>query len=151
MCPKSYLYIYDFSAYLHLCPSNRSEPIGVGSKLSQFSASCIRFHPEGHVSEHFILNDFTNLSSIITYCIALPESSKRSLPPHLLNHFLMFTTQPDDRILLLWFFCSLHPTFQARCGNRWFGIFLSFVMYLYTLWSANSSMGRTPVSKSITW
>ena len=23
MCPKSYLYIYDFSAYLHLCPSNR--------------------------------------------------------------------------------------------------------------------------------
>ena len=23
MCPKSYLYIYDFLAYLHLCPSNR--------------------------------------------------------------------------------------------------------------------------------
>ena len=23
MCPKSYLYIYDFSAYLHLCPSDR--------------------------------------------------------------------------------------------------------------------------------
>ena len=23
LCPKSYLYIYDFSAYLHICPSNR--------------------------------------------------------------------------------------------------------------------------------
>ena len=42
MCPKSYLYIYDFSAYLHLCPSNRSEPIGAGSVMSRFSASSIR-------------------------------------------------------------------------------------------------------------
>ena len=23
MCPKSYLYLYDFSAYLHFCPSDR--------------------------------------------------------------------------------------------------------------------------------
>ena len=52
MCPKSYLYIYDFSAYLHLCPSNRSEPIGAGSVMSRFSAFYIRFHPEGHVSQH---------------------------------------------------------------------------------------------------
>ena len=25
MCPKSYLYIYDFSAYLHMCPSQSVE------------------------------------------------------------------------------------------------------------------------------
>ena len=38
ICPKSYLYLYDFSAFLHMCPSqNRSEPV-----------LCI-FHPEGHV------------------------------------------------------------------------------------------------------
>ena len=42
MCPKSYLYIYDFSAYLHMCPSNQSEPIGAGSEISRFSASSIR-------------------------------------------------------------------------------------------------------------
>ena len=42
MCPKSYLYIYDFSAYLHMCPSNQSEPIGAGSVMSRFSASSIR-------------------------------------------------------------------------------------------------------------
>ena len=42
MCPKSYLYIYDFSAYLHLGPSNRSVPIGAGSVMSRFSASSIR-------------------------------------------------------------------------------------------------------------
>ena len=42
MCPKSYLYIYDFSAYLHMCPSNRSEPIGIGSEISRFSVSSIR-------------------------------------------------------------------------------------------------------------
>ena len=52
LCPKSYLYMYDFSAYLHLCPSNRSVPIGAGSVRSRFSASSIRFHPEGHVSQH---------------------------------------------------------------------------------------------------
>ena len=52
LCPKSYLYIYDFSTYLHLCPSNRSVPIGAGSMMSRFSASSIRFHPEGHVSQH---------------------------------------------------------------------------------------------------
>ena len=52
VCPKSYLYIYDFSAYLHLCSSNRSEPIRAGSVMSRFSASYIRFHPEGHVSQH---------------------------------------------------------------------------------------------------
>ena len=34
LCPKSYLYIYDFSAYLHLCPSNRSVPIKAGSVIS---------------------------------------------------------------------------------------------------------------------
>ena len=49
MCPKSYLYISDFSAYLRLYPSNRSEPIGAGSVMSRFSATSIRFHPEGHV------------------------------------------------------------------------------------------------------
>ena len=49
-CPKSYLYLYDFSAYLHLCPPNRSVPIGAGSAMSRFSASSFRFHPEGHVS-----------------------------------------------------------------------------------------------------
>ena len=42
MCPKSYLYIYDFSAYLHMCPSNQSEPIGTGSWISRFSVSSIR-------------------------------------------------------------------------------------------------------------
>ena len=42
MCPKSYLYIYDFSTYLHFCPSNRSEPMGTGSVMSRFSASSIR-------------------------------------------------------------------------------------------------------------
>ena len=42
MCPKSYLYIYDFSAYLHLCPSTQSEPIGAGFAMSRFSASSIR-------------------------------------------------------------------------------------------------------------
>ena len=42
MCPKSYLYIYDVSAYLHMCPSNRSEPIGTGSEISRFSVSSIR-------------------------------------------------------------------------------------------------------------
>ena len=41
-CPKSYLYIYDFSAYLHMCPSNRSEPIGTGSEISRFSVSSIQ-------------------------------------------------------------------------------------------------------------
>ena len=51
VCPKSYLYIYDFSAYLHFCPSNRSVPIGAGSVMSRFSAAYIRFHPEGHVSQ----------------------------------------------------------------------------------------------------
>ena len=42
MCPKSYLYIYDFSAYLYLSPSNRSVPIGAGSAMSRFSAFSIR-------------------------------------------------------------------------------------------------------------
>ena len=51
VCPKSYLYIYDFSAYLHLCPSNRSVPIRAGYVMSRFFASSIRFHPEGHVSQ----------------------------------------------------------------------------------------------------
>ena len=45
LCPKSYLYLYDFSAYLHLCPYDR-----FGTDRGRFSASCIRFHPEGHVS-----------------------------------------------------------------------------------------------------
>ena len=44
LCPKSYLCPYDFSAYLHLCPPNRSVPIGAGSSMSRFSASCIRFY-----------------------------------------------------------------------------------------------------------
>ena len=42
LCPKSYLYLYDFSAYLHMCPSNRSEPIGAGSEINWFSVSSIR-------------------------------------------------------------------------------------------------------------
>ena len=42
LCPKSYLYIYYFSAYLHLCPSNRSQPIGADFVMSRFSASSIR-------------------------------------------------------------------------------------------------------------
>ena len=42
MCPKSYLYTYDFLAYLHMCPSNRSEPIGTGYWISRFSVSSIR-------------------------------------------------------------------------------------------------------------
>ena len=42
MCPKSYIYIYDFSAYLHICPSNWSKPIGTGSGINRFSVSSIR-------------------------------------------------------------------------------------------------------------
>ena len=62
VCPKSYLYLYDFSAYLHPCPPNRSVPIGAGSAMSRFSASCIRFHLEGHVSQHFE-GEIENLAS----------------------------------------------------------------------------------------
>ena len=40
MCPESYLYIYEFSAYLHLCPSNRSEPIGAGSLHLPSGGTC---------------------------------------------------------------------------------------------------------------
>ena len=39
MCPKSYLYIYDFSAYLHMCPS---QSVGTSSEISPFSISSIR-------------------------------------------------------------------------------------------------------------
>ena len=51
MCPKSYLYIHDFSAYLHLCPSNR-----FGTDRGRFCDEpvlCI-FHPEGYVSQHSV-------------------------------------------------------------------------------------------------
>ena len=44
-----------------------------------------------------------------------------------LPHPMFWTfTQPDQIFLPLCFFCSLHLTFQARCGNLWFGIFLTF-------------------------
>ena len=48
MCPKSYLYIYDFLAYLHMCPSQ-----SVRTDRNRFlyqPVLCI-FHPEGHVSQ----------------------------------------------------------------------------------------------------
>ena len=46
MCPKSYLYIYDFSAYLHMCPSQ-----SVGTDQYRFWDRLVLgiFHPEGHV------------------------------------------------------------------------------------------------------
>ena len=46
MCPKSYLYIYDFSAYLHMCPSQ-----SVRTNRYRFWDRPVLFifHPEGHV------------------------------------------------------------------------------------------------------
>ena len=42
MCPKSYLYIYDFRhIYIRVLP-NRSELIGTGSWINRFSVSSIR-------------------------------------------------------------------------------------------------------------
>ena len=40
LCPKSCLYLDDFSAYLHMCPSNRSEPIGTGSLCHPSGGTC---------------------------------------------------------------------------------------------------------------
>ena len=51
----------------------------------------------------------------------------------------------------LCFLCSLHSTFQARCGKYlWSSLLLTFVVYLYTLFSAYISTDWTPVSKRIT-
>ena len=42
MCPKSYLYIYDFR-HIYICVlPNRSQSIGTGSWISRFSVSSIR-------------------------------------------------------------------------------------------------------------
>ena len=44
LCPKSYLYLYDFRhIYISVLPIG-SVPIKAGSAVSRFSASCIRFH-----------------------------------------------------------------------------------------------------------
>ena len=72
--PKSYLYLYDFSAYLHLCPPNRSVPIGAGSAMSRFSTSCIRFHPEGHVSQQTppsLRHGMSFQSDLLSACLQL--------------------------------------------------------------------------------
>ena len=50
LCPKSYLYIYDFRVFytnVHTNRSDWSEPV-LGS-----AGSLSIFHPEGHVSQHF--------------------------------------------------------------------------------------------------
>ena len=77
LCPKSYLYMYDFSAYLHLCPSNRSVPIGAGSVMSRFSTSSIRFHPEGHVSQQTpssLRHGMSFQSDLLSACLQLVGS-----------------------------------------------------------------------------
>ena len=48
-------HIYTHMTFRHIYISVHpigSVPIGAGSAMSRFSASCIRFHPEGHVSQH---------------------------------------------------------------------------------------------------
>ena len=42
LCPKSYLYIYDFRVIYTCVPSNRSGRIGTGSSVIRFSLSSIR-------------------------------------------------------------------------------------------------------------
>ena len=77
LCSKSYLYLYDFSAYLHLCPPNRSVPIGAGSVMSRFSASSIRFHPEGHVSQQTppsLRHGMSFQSDLLSACLQLVGS-----------------------------------------------------------------------------
>ena len=62
---------------------------------------------------HLVLGRiFADLCSTITY-FSITESCNRSFTLHLLNHFIMASTQPNKRIFLLLLFCTLHPMFQA--------------------------------------
>ena len=54
-CALSRIYTYTTfrRIYISVLPIG-SVPIGAGSAVSRFSASCIRFHPEGHVSQQLL-------------------------------------------------------------------------------------------------
>ena len=82
MCPKSYLYIYDFSAYLHMCPSQL-----VGTDRNRFwdqPVLCI-FHPEGHVSQQDLqcwINPFSMFSSIYSRRTSSSMGERLYIGPH---------------------------------------------------------------------
>ena len=61
------------------------------------------------ISCHFILSACNNLSSMVTYFITSPKISHKLFTPHLLNHFIMSSAQPDERIMLFlifWYYAS---------------------------------------------
>ena len=82
MCPKSYLYIYDFSAYLHMCPSQL-----VGTDRNRFwdqPVLCI-FHPEGHVSQQDLqcwINPFSMFSLIYSRRTSSSMGERLYIGPH---------------------------------------------------------------------
>ena len=111
MCRKSYLYLYDFSAYLHMCPSQ-----SVGTDRGRFwdqPVLCI-FHPEGHVSQktppslrHGVLCHFGPFSARVQL---LRREHAGSVQPtdlalSMLNRWSSFVT---------YFSCDNHSNFFVR-------------------------------------
>ena len=113
MCPKSYLYIYDFSAYLHLCPSDRfgtdrgwfyNEPVlcifhPVRSGGTCFPTRCTRQWNHKYEERSRPIN---KKSTIIYYCNAMgitkhglrPVALQSSVVTIVLESNLAYTSPP---------------------------------------------------------
>ena len=110
---------------------------------------------------HFILSVSSNLSSKITYFMGSPQNSNRSFTPHPLNHFMISNTKPNERILFLLLFSTLHPLFQACFVNLWpyaYSWFLwyscmplAWVVHLRTIWVVENHFKPSLVCEHTLW